>query len=87
MSNLNRLFLENPEEFRKVVLTDFQIMLVNTFKNNPMMKTAKEMSIILNRKHVTLSTHLKTLCEKGYLTRKRVMDYNRCGEYHYKIYS
>lgn len=85
MNKLNQFFLENPETFRKVILTDFSISIFNLVVKHQPNATVANMVKDNGMRVCTLNSHLKSLCEKGYLTRKMVRGRINAGEYLYSV--
>lgn len=89
MKKLNKLFLENPGEYKKIILTDFQIHILNSVRQVASVTgssvTAKELAPFVNINQSSLSTNLSDIYKKGYLARTVSKKRARRGEYHYSI--
>jgi len=86
MGKLNKLFLEDPEAFKKVTLTLFQVSFYNTMVEHDV-HTSKQFAEISPMNIASISNNLTKLYNKGYLARKWIShNYkNGRGEYYYEL--
>jgi len=82
IKNLQKYFLENPEQCRELILTDHKIGVFNLVKDRKTL-TANELAVCRDITIQNASQQLRVLWEKGYLKRVERSDDSGgyCHEY------
>jgi len=73
-NKLRKTFLNNPQKVRGILLTDYQMSILDLISNNEGDSDSKWLMSVLSISITNATTQLRKLWEKGYLTRVETKD-------------
>jgi DNA-binding MarR family transcriptional regulator len=80
---VRRMYLKDPVALRRVLLSDQELVIFNHVKHHGSMDSTR-LALIMNLSPTSVTTQMKSVCDKGYFDRKPVADPNRPGRQMYE---